>query len=341
MDGDFPDLARFVDVKTKHRAMLLVDEAHSLGTMGATGRGIGEHADVDRSGVDAVDGHALQVARELRRIHRGFRRAHRVSQVHGSRLRLQRRHLAAQCGHGARGADAAAARAAARRRGCTRCRASSSRSRANAGSTRASPAEPRSSRSSSATRSNACCFPARSSGAASTFSRSSIPPFPSTPRACGCSSRPITPSHSVRRHGRRDRRRAREALARPSRRAERTSIHAERRTRHRRRQALQALWRIHGRRRHFVHRQDGRGVRVPGSQWRGQEHHRRDHRDHPHADVGKGHGARHGRHEAQGRGRPPDRRAAAELQLVRPDHGARKPALLRPRVRVPAPTSTR
>ena len=52
MDGDYPDLARFVDVKTKHRAMLLVDEAHSLGTMGATGRGIGEHAGIDRAGVE-------------------------------------------------------------------------------------------------------------------------------------------------------------------------------------------------------------------------------------------------------------------------------------------------
>ncbi len=52
MDGDYPDLARFVDVKTKHRAMLLVDEAHSLGTMGSTGRGIGEHAGIDRAGVE-------------------------------------------------------------------------------------------------------------------------------------------------------------------------------------------------------------------------------------------------------------------------------------------------
>ena len=52
MDGDFPDLARFVEVKKKHRAMLLVDEAHSLGTMGRTGRGIGEHAGIDRSDVE-------------------------------------------------------------------------------------------------------------------------------------------------------------------------------------------------------------------------------------------------------------------------------------------------
>ncbi len=52
MDGDLPDVARFVEVKKKHRAILLVDEAHSLGTMGRSGRGIGEHADIDRSDVE-------------------------------------------------------------------------------------------------------------------------------------------------------------------------------------------------------------------------------------------------------------------------------------------------
>jgi 8-amino-7-oxononanoate synthase len=52
MDGDFPDLTRFVEVRNRHGAMLLVDEAHSLGTMGRTGRGLGEHAGIDRSAVD-------------------------------------------------------------------------------------------------------------------------------------------------------------------------------------------------------------------------------------------------------------------------------------------------
>jgi len=52
MDGDYPDLARFVDIKNKHRAMLYVDEAHSLGTMGRSGRGIGEHANIDRADVE-------------------------------------------------------------------------------------------------------------------------------------------------------------------------------------------------------------------------------------------------------------------------------------------------
>ncbi|MFM7035033.1 MAG: aminotransferase class I/II-fold pyridoxal phosphate-dependent enzyme [Planctomycetia bacterium] len=40
MDGDYPDLPRFLDVKKRHDAILYVDEAHSIGTMGPAGRGI-------------------------------------------------------------------------------------------------------------------------------------------------------------------------------------------------------------------------------------------------------------------------------------------------------------
>jgi 8-amino-7-oxononanoate synthase/acyl carrier protein len=43
MDGDFPELPRFIEVKNRHQAWLMVDEAHSAGTMGKTGRGIAEH----------------------------------------------------------------------------------------------------------------------------------------------------------------------------------------------------------------------------------------------------------------------------------------------------------
>ena len=55
-DGDVPDLARFVEVKARHRAMLMVDEAHSLGVLGATGRGISEHAHVDPGSIDILMG---------------------------------------------------------------------------------------------------------------------------------------------------------------------------------------------------------------------------------------------------------------------------------------------
>lgn len=52
MDGDIPDLPRFVELKERHRALLMVDECLSIGVLGATGRGIGEHFDFDPKRVD-------------------------------------------------------------------------------------------------------------------------------------------------------------------------------------------------------------------------------------------------------------------------------------------------
>ena len=52
MDGDYPDLQKFIDVKNRHHAWLYVDEAHSIGTLGATGRGLGELAGVNRDDVE-------------------------------------------------------------------------------------------------------------------------------------------------------------------------------------------------------------------------------------------------------------------------------------------------
>jgi 8-amino-7-oxononanoate synthase len=52
MDGDVPDLARIVAIARRHRASVMVDEAHSLGVLGANGLGIAERCGVDPGSVD-------------------------------------------------------------------------------------------------------------------------------------------------------------------------------------------------------------------------------------------------------------------------------------------------
>ncbi|HEY8981037.1 MAG TPA: aminotransferase class I/II-fold pyridoxal phosphate-dependent enzyme [Streptomyces sp.] len=51
-DGDLPDLRKFIEVKKRHGAQLMIDEAHSIGVLGRGGRGIGEYFGVDRRDVD-------------------------------------------------------------------------------------------------------------------------------------------------------------------------------------------------------------------------------------------------------------------------------------------------
>ncbi len=52
MDGDYPDLPRFIEIKRRHKVFLMVDDAHGLGVMGATGLGIREHFGLAGGDVD-------------------------------------------------------------------------------------------------------------------------------------------------------------------------------------------------------------------------------------------------------------------------------------------------
>lgn len=52
MDGDFPDLPQFIDIKRRHHAFLMVDEAHSFGVLGPNGLGLREHFGLDGTSVD-------------------------------------------------------------------------------------------------------------------------------------------------------------------------------------------------------------------------------------------------------------------------------------------------
>jgi 7-keto-8-aminopelargonate synthetase-like enzyme len=52
MDGDVPDLPAMIEVVRQHDAYLMVDEAHSVGVLGPTGRGVAEHFGIDPRGVD-------------------------------------------------------------------------------------------------------------------------------------------------------------------------------------------------------------------------------------------------------------------------------------------------
>ncbi|MFG2749094.1 aminotransferase class I/II-fold pyridoxal phosphate-dependent enzyme [Streptomyces xanthophaeus] len=52
MDGDLVDLPAVIELKKRYGALLMVDEAHSIGTVGESGRGVGEFFGADRRDVD-------------------------------------------------------------------------------------------------------------------------------------------------------------------------------------------------------------------------------------------------------------------------------------------------
>lgn len=52
MDGNIPDLPRLIALKKRYNCLLMVDEAHSLGILGATGKGVREYFSIDPTDVD-------------------------------------------------------------------------------------------------------------------------------------------------------------------------------------------------------------------------------------------------------------------------------------------------
>ncbi len=52
MDGDLCDLPTLVELKHRHQAWLMIDDAHGLGVLGARGHGVHEHFGVDPGEVD-------------------------------------------------------------------------------------------------------------------------------------------------------------------------------------------------------------------------------------------------------------------------------------------------
>lgn len=56
MEGETACLADIVALKKKYKAYLFLDEAHSIGAMGRTGRGCAEHEGVDTADIDVMMG---------------------------------------------------------------------------------------------------------------------------------------------------------------------------------------------------------------------------------------------------------------------------------------------
>ena len=56
MEGEILNLRRIVEIKKKYRCLLYVDEAHSIGAIGQTGRGVSEYCGVDPDDVDILMG---------------------------------------------------------------------------------------------------------------------------------------------------------------------------------------------------------------------------------------------------------------------------------------------
>ncbi len=52
MDGDIPDIPRIIDIKRRYHALLMVDEAHSMGIIGPRGLGVTDYFQLNGSDID-------------------------------------------------------------------------------------------------------------------------------------------------------------------------------------------------------------------------------------------------------------------------------------------------
>jgi 8-amino-7-oxononanoate synthase len=56
MDGDIVNLPRLLELRDRYGVWVMIDEAHSLGVMGAKGRGVAEHFGIDARKIDLIVG---------------------------------------------------------------------------------------------------------------------------------------------------------------------------------------------------------------------------------------------------------------------------------------------
>ncbi len=56
MDGDIPDIPKFLEIKKRHKVFLMIDEAHSIGVIGEKGFGITDHFKIQANDIDILMG---------------------------------------------------------------------------------------------------------------------------------------------------------------------------------------------------------------------------------------------------------------------------------------------
>ena len=125
MDGDVPDLAAFVAVARRHRAWLMVDEAHALGVLGARGSGSAEQAGVDPGEVDIWMGTLSKSLVSCGGYIAGSKDLDRLSEAQGAGVCVLGRHGAGGGRVGAGGAPHPARRAGAGGAAAAQCGAAS------------------------------------------------------------------------------------------------------------------------------------------------------------------------------------------------------------------------